>query len=223
MKPTVYCVLKSGGRYNLYHVGALVRMVAQHISSPYRFICLTDWPQVSFTFGAGVFTELKDGLPGWYSKIELFNQPVHGPCLYLDLDTIITGNIDHLFYEGAGIMMAEDPRYPTQPNSSVMSWSEIQRHVYDEFKKDVLGNVHKYNIGGYVGDQAFIKDHADWKLYQNAGIQSFRHDLEKQRAEPSKDSCLVMFHGKMKPWDKGMPKWCNDFYTAEELKGMRNV
>ncbi len=217
MIPTVYCVLRSGGKYNAAHVAALQRQVAQHLSIKHRFICVTD---------LGVACEsraLINDWPGWWSKIELFDQPVEGPCLYLDLDTIVCGPLDHLFTDDNFIHLVEDPRYPAQPNSSVMSWSTPQSEIYDNFIEDVLGNVHLYNIGGYVGDQSFLMDHAEWKLFEDKKqFKSFRVDLEKRGTHPG-DCTLVMFHGKRKPWDKDMPKWINEFYSPEELKGMRRV
>jgi len=215
---TVYCVLKSGGKYNPHHVSALRRMVKENLTLDHEFKCLSD---------ADVYERipLTHGLPGWWSKLCVFEQPTYGPCLYLDLDLIITGNIDHLFSDhGLGIKMVEDARYPSQPNSSVMAWCSSQAHVISEFLKDPIGNVHEYNIGGYVGDQRWIMDHAEWSLYKSPRIESYRQAIQRSYADgPREDTCIVNFHGKHKPWDKDMPKWCHDYYTPEELEGMRNV
>lgn len=214
---TIFCVMRSGGKYSHHHVLSLKRQVQQVMTEPYRFVCLTD----NVIDGCDVIN-LHHNWPGWWAKIELFRLPVTGPCLYLDLDTIIWGPISHLFHQGPKIMMAPDGQFDDQPNSSVMAWSDSHRKIYDEFKNDVLGNVHRYNIGKYVGDQSFVMDNGKWELYgPDAGILSYKSDIEKRGHPPPCGTSVIMFHGRKKSWDEKMPKWCHGVYGDDEISRLR--
>jgi hypothetical protein len=78
MSPIIACVLKSGlfkpwghkdytVQYGPHHVLWLREQFARQLSAPHRFICLTDMDI------PGVEPRpLRDDLPGWWSKMELF-------------------------------------------------------------------------------------------------------------------------------------------------------
>ena len=80
MSLTVACVLSPGPTYNRSHVDRLEGMVAQHMSQPYKFVCVGDSP-----------------FPGYWAKISLF-QPgrFSGRVIYIDLDSTVIGSLDDL-------------------------------------------------------------------------------------------------------------------------------
>lgn len=216
---TVLTVLRSGGIYNEWHVRAIRRQVKQH-SPDINFVCLTDFPPIPGVNCA----QIHNNWPGWWSKIELFQHCRHGNFLYLDLDLIILKSINHLFADDTTLRMTHDPYYPDHPNSSVMSWCRDLSALAGKFSNNLMENVHRYNIGGYVGDQSFLNDYAPWDFFKHPKqFVSFRGDLEKQKMLPSKDAVIINFHGKNKPWMSKMPAWCHLHYLTEELNGMRKV
>ena len=81
----IACVLKSGVwknrlmkiEYSARHVQWLQKMVSNFCGSNQEFVCLTD---IKID---GVNTiPLRDNLPGWWSKIELFRE--FEECFYID-------------------------------------------------------------------------------------------------------------------------------------------
>ncbi|AHF91653.1 glycosyl transferase [Opitutaceae bacterium TAV5] len=95
--------LKWGSLYGPEYVNRLRRAVARHLPSPHRFVCFTDDP-------VGLDPEI-EALPippvdlppekigtGW-RKLCLFGPeaPLEGSCLFLDLDIVITGDLERFF------------------------------------------------------------------------------------------------------------------------------
>jgi len=92
--PTVVCVLKKGGTYTPEYVQRLKKGVENNTTIGYNFVCLTDDESVS---GICEVKLLKHRWDGWWSKIELFNPEMElDNTVYVDLDTVILGNIDEL-------------------------------------------------------------------------------------------------------------------------------
>ena len=87
MKTTVVCVLKVGGEYDTGHVARLAHQVREHSPPGTPFVCLTD----DTMLGADFARPLQHTWPGWWSKLEIYRIP--GPCLYLDLDVTVVGEI----------------------------------------------------------------------------------------------------------------------------------
>lgn len=96
---TVACVLRRGGLYwgvregpfFAKYVRILRDAVAAHLSLPHRFVCLSDSPVSCDQLG------MRDFWPGAWAKLELFRPGLFdGPVLYLDLDTVVLGQLDEL-------------------------------------------------------------------------------------------------------------------------------
>ena len=88
---TVFCVCV-GEKYDSAYVYALKEAVEKHLTLPHRFKCITTRKL------EGVETVLPPvPYQSWWSKISLFYPGIAtGPTIYLDLDVVITGNIDFL-------------------------------------------------------------------------------------------------------------------------------
>jgi hypothetical protein len=160
----VVCVLKTGGDYDAEYVARLQASVAANSSAPLSFLCLTDDHQVS-SFCSTI--PLKHGWPSWWSKIELFRPGLlPGPSLYLDLDTLILGNIDELVQVASRAPFTalrgfnhrlRDPRKHQNFASGIMAGHfEVMSRVYEEFIKDPLGNMATRRENWRHGDQGFI-------------------------------------------------------------------
>jgi hypothetical protein len=92
------------------YVRRLARGVSKHLSQNFAFHVIAE-------------NDIPNGIEGWWAKIAVF-QPGRftGRCLFFDLDTVITGNIDFLAeYDGefAGI---SDFYHPQLCQSAIMAW-----------------------------------------------------------------------------------------------------
>jgi len=134
---TVTCVFVQGEYpYTVDYVTRLRDMVARWIDRPFRFVCVTDQPQL-FTppIETIAVTKLRGFAP--WTKLELFN-PIRqwsGRMLYLDLDTLIVAPLAPLVDAPAAFAITADPTNKKNRtrdsfgraivrrfNSSVMVW-----------------------------------------------------------------------------------------------------
>jgi len=104
MTVTVACV-HWGTKFSLDYVYNLKAAVERNTTIPHRFVCYSDKGI------KGIETKiLKPGYEGWWNKLQLFDpaQFTNERMVYLDLDTIITSNIDWLLEDRSWFMGIED-------------------------------------------------------------------------------------------------------------------
>lgn len=185
----VLCVCKSGAEYDAEWVRKLKDGVARNLTVPHEFKCLSD-------IDVPDRIPLKHKWPGWWSKIEVFRE-VTGPTLYLDLDTVVTGNIDWITnteHDFAAIQNFHDPK---MIGSAVMWFNGPLRKVYDRFCekpfKWIEYHERKKN-GPYLGDQAFIFDTLgrQVKTFPMDSIKSYKFHCKQGLPE---GTSLVCFGG----------------------------
>lgn len=138
----VYTVFIKGSVYTKEWVYKLKRGIELNCTIAHNFYCLTN-EQLP-----GINTiKLEHSYPGWWSKMELCRPDIKGRMHYLDLDTIITGNID-FFLEERESLLFRDWLYPSQRESAMFVLNEDDRtQVWDFWTSDVAGN--SFN---FVGD-----------------------------------------------------------------------
>lgn len=205
----IACVLRSGGVYDAEWVRKLRDGVARHMTLPHRFVCLSDvdvpCERIPLEYDWEVLTANKPAghdwrvAPRWWSKIELFRSGLFdGPVLYLDLDTIVVGDIAPLIADE--FTMAADPWQRTPKCSAVMAWNGDYSIIFDRFVIDPDGIAHRYDVDevrrGRIGDQAFIEDTVCAGTFRQGLIASYKCD-GLQDAPPTNVS-VVMFHGNPK-------------------------
>lgn len=107
----------------------------------FTFLCLTDNKE-GLDMGIECL-DLEEGWTGWWGKATLFKLPCKGRMVYIDLDMIITGNIDEILkYNGPfGILKTDDLECEKTNkngyNSSIMIWSSESFYpVYDVLQKN---------------------------------------------------------------------------------------
>ena len=201
MDLTVYCVYW-GTKYNKAYVYALKEMVNQNLTIPHNFICITDQE----------FHDIDTLKPlvhyhGWWQKLGLFAPGITtGPSLYLDLDIIITGNINYLvnytkYKIAAPANWAQSGHGGIQ--SSVMAWSgnwyePFWRFDYEKDSKRLWG------------DQEFLWEMLgnDWTRIPHIG--SYKYHCRKDIPE---DLRIVVFHGQPKPHEV-KDKWISQYTST---------
>lgn len=103
--PYVVMCMKWGTLYGPDYVNVLYNAVADHLDAPFRFVCLTDnpdgfderiehFPIPDMGLGEGNFS-----FGGW-PKLSVFQEDLYGlqgRCLFIDLDSIIVGDLLPMF------------------------------------------------------------------------------------------------------------------------------
>ncbi|OWZ22010.1 hypothetical protein PHMEG_0003354 [Phytophthora megakarya] len=135
---TVVCV-KWGPKYGAEYVNRLFNSVMRHCGQvQVTFVCLTDNAEAIDLHENMKILPLDEGWRGWWNKCQLFSSSIsakfralgHSRCMYLDLDTVIVGNlVDLLMWSPAlGVLtllktdqMTNEQR-PGGFNSSIMVW-----------------------------------------------------------------------------------------------------
>lgn len=195
----VVCVLKSGSYYTPEWVEKLHRGVDKYMTIPHRFACLSDVPVNC------VRIPLKHDWPAWWAKIELFRRGAFKlPALYLDLDTVITGNIDSLADIDHDFAMLRNFHDRNVVASGVMWFRKVPTEVYKQFCENPWGYIQHYQqfkVGNHMGDQGFIADHLDPAkigFIENPAIKSYKKHCREQLPQ---DASVVCFHGAPRPWE----------------------
>lgn len=174
-------VCRSGGIYTREWADR----IAAHTPDGWEFICLDD-------------SRLDHGWPGWWSKIEAFR--IKGPAVYLDLDTVVTGDLRRLDM-GSGFWMVSDFYNPKVANSSAMYWSGNVSIVYDAFRNDADALMARYDaMQARIGDQAFIEDVLTPNRFPDGLVVSYKKHARKG---PPAGAVAVTFHGRPKPHEAG--------------------
>lgn len=188
--PTRICVLRSGGEYRPRHVQWLADQVP-------GLVCLSDVPV------PGIETiPLVSEWPGWWSKIELFRPDIDGDLLYLDLDTVVLGDLEPFELAGATTMVSDFYRLDL-PNSSLMYIAEADKSaVWESFNAGPTGHMMRCRTRSCWGDQGFLQgvlpDAQRWQEVLPGKVVSFKADC-RGGLPPGAD--IVCFHGNPRPWD----------------------
>mgnify|MGYP006132534673 FL=1 len=225
--------LKHGTLYSADYVNRLYNMVKRNCTLDYEFVCLTDEPK-------GIDSNVKilplpGGIAGWWCKPYMFSKdlPLNGTVLYMDLDVVISSNIDKLITwqpnqwctirDFTRVMRPKWQKY----NSSVVRfktgdldfvWTE-----YEKNKVEIQKRLH--------GDQDWLWEatrHKQAMLYPDSWIQSWKWEVRKDKAfkpgglrgrrtfnkidnlaKPNIECSICVFHGDPNP-EMVEDKWVVD-------------
>jgi hypothetical protein len=222
-EPINVICMKWGTKYNGPYVNTLRAMVARHLKRRHRFACFTDnsegfHPEVEvFPLPTGDLNGDREF--GW-NKLAIYGETLGdltGPTLFLDLDLIITGELDSFFdYLPGEFCIIRDWQRPWRVtgNSSVFRF-EIGKHT------DVLSDF----LADPDAARASVRneqEYLSYKLHEKGRLQywpaewccSFkRHCMKRfpmyylQSAELPETAKVVVFHGNPKPDEAMRGKW----------------
>jgi hypothetical protein len=217
------CVIH-GDAYNWIYVERLYNMLQNNLSHEIRLHVFTEAHRsVPSPF---VKHELQEwpGIAGprksWWYKMQMFNSKhFEGRMLYLDLDTVITKNLDWMWtLPERHFWTIRDFKYLWRPswqglNSSVMLWDTARYHwIWQDFlTKNINATVKLYH-----GDQDYLTsvlDAKDLRFFDANTIKSWRWQCKDggysmtKRAYNRPDSgttvdpatAIMVFHGQPKP------------------------
>jgi len=231
-KKNILC-LKHGDKYNFDYVNKLFNGVKKYLQSPFNFFCITDNPK-HLHKDIQVIPLPNLETKGWWFKTFLFSNdlPISGTILYIDLDVVITNNLEKLFsYNPGQFLIVRDfnrilrPNYP-KFNSSVMRFEKGSlSDLWIKFHSDYKNITRRF-----FGDQDFIYNEKqgvaeffpnDWilswkweirksKTFASGGIKGFKKFQIIENVEPPIDCCIAVFHGDPNP------HLCEDPYIIKQ-------
>lgn len=217
-----FVCVKWGDKYPVDYVNRLYGMISRKISSDFVLYCLTD--NHNGVHPSVVCLPILDtSLKGWWHKLSLFQDDffgLSGDLLYLDLDVVITGDLDDFFlYKPGEFLISKDLKTGAY-NSSVFRFDVgSQPRIWKSFVEDsemIMSTFH--------GDQDWITEAVteaelwpeDWVVsfkkqcdarirhsYGHIGALLRRLGIMKVRGDSRvpAGARIVQFHGKPDPVD----------------------
>lgn len=208
----IVCV-NVGPKFEPEYVYRMQRALSLHLTVPFDFAVVTDQPD---QYRCRTLPAM-DNLKGYWQKVTLFaparrEQYVSNRVLYLDLDVVITGNLDELaLYTAAGFMALKDQLIPDCINSSIMLWNfDDFTHVYTNF----VAPDHPWGDQGYIMQQV-------WPVYLQsvfgeAQYPDYKENLKHR--EPIGHEKIVWFHGVPQPHEC---QWVQDLWREQRIEYSR--
>jgi hypothetical protein len=152
-------VMKWGTKYGPEYVNRMYGMVARNITGPFSFVCFTDDSAgLRKEVAAHPLPELGCECPtrtrGQWRKLALWGKSVDGlrpgPALFIDLDSVVVGNIDPYFEVGSpdDVFLARNWSRPLQRlgQTSVFRFP-VGGHpgILDRFRADPQGVADRFH------------------------------------------------------------------------------
>lgn len=227
--------LKWGTLYSAEYVNILYAMLKRNLTIPFELICFTD-DATDIDSNVKIKFLPENNLKGWWNKMYLFSEDtgLSGHVFYLDLDTMITGNIDDIvsFKDSKLKILSKGAMQETEEHrkqfdgdygSGLMSWThELARGIWEVFK------MNQHAMNQLPGDQDFLK-----AIIPKSSIEFFQ-DIFPDQIYSYKYQCyenglpetakIVCFHGVPNPKEAitqtsdswGTPihprKWVGDYW-----------
>lgn len=203
-------------------VNVLASMLRRNYTKPSRVICVTDDPAgidssveivPLWNDYASVPSPHGGRNPSCYRRLKLFardaGETFGERIVSIDLDCVITGNIEPLFAGNEDFRMAGDTAKRTPYNGSLMMLrTGAHPDVWEAFNPTT--SPQKGRRLGYVGsDQAWIgaalgPNRPKWTRAD--GVYSFRNQIAPPNGNGQlpQDAKVILFHGHRDPWGPGM-------------------
>ena len=213
-KPVNVICMKWGTKYTSNDVNILHSMVKRHLTIPHRFVCLTDNKKgiidevECFDMPNIDVPEAVDGSP--WRKLGMFSEKIgnlSGKALFLDLDIVITDNIDCFFTFSNKFTIIENWTQKGRGigNSSVYCYTIGAHSDVIQYYRDHIEEVtNKYSneqiyLSRKIGDIDYWP--ASWcKSFKRHCIPTYIVRYFMTPVKP-KDVKIVVFHGNPKPED----------------------
>lgn len=194
--------------YGVEHVEKLGRSLKRHLTVPYEYVLVTDYSPELFSEPDRVVPLWDDNrdMGGCYVRLKAFDKATGEQLgkrfMWLDLDIVITSNIDHLVDHDYDFWSWVDPNPPTPYCGSLIGMKAGARQkVWDKFDRENSKRAAKHYIGT---DQAWIAHclgRTEKKFGQEDGVYSYKKHISKKHKDGTLPSncCMVVFHGAVDP------------------------
>lgn len=211
MNLTVACVLAKPG-YGREWVKRLERMVRANLTVPHRFVCLTDNDEGLACRTKMLTPGLRFGC-GWWGKLAMFQSGMfEGRVLYLDLDSLILGNLDFITKFDGDFAILRDFYRPDGYGSGVMLWTKPQPHVWEDWL-DAGAPQHPLGDQGWM-EQAVPNAVRLQDEFPGKFVSYKVHCAE--RDAPPEGAAVLSFHGHPKNTDFPADHWVSKTWRGEQ-------
>lgn len=184
--------------YKPHHAEWLHRQIRQHTDD--EIVCFTNdyVPDC-------INVSLEQDWLGWWSKMEIFNPAVKGDMLYMDIDTIICGDLAPLLNVEKTTVLRDfyQPNNGRTMGSGLMFLKEADRKkVWKKFTADPMRHMAECVRRNKWGDQGFIntvigKTADRWQDVLPGKVVSYK---VSGKIKPPASASVMCFHGKPRPW-----------------------
>ena len=219
-------------KYNAESVNVWARMVSRNLTIPHKISCVTnmpegieDWIEIipltkDFDRVESSRWREKDSKPQCYRRIDMFRPDageIYGErFVSMDLDCIVTGNLDPLFSRGDDFVVMRGTAGTRPYNGGMILMDAGARpYVYTNFTPELVEKATSVYVGS---DQAWISFCLGWleKTWdEEDGVYYFgnRVSSEIRKQGPPDDMRLLFFPGMPKPWELSKKhSWIRDNY-----------
>tara|TARA_R110000796_G_scaffold118532_1_gene232273 strand:+ start:507 stop:1187 length:681 start_codon:yes stop_codon:yes gene_type:complete len=189
--------LKWGNKFGPEYVNNLYSSIQRNTTTPFRFHCFTEdstdlLPDV-------IIQELPElGVDGWWNKIYLFNDKlpfeIGAPIMFIDLDTLITGNIDHIINYNLKTMIGLENFYRGTFASGLLMWRHgAMSLAWDTFARDPQLQINQTTDGDQEYTAKFLPTATEYfqDLFPNQ-IYSYKQSCSKGLPPEAR---IVCYHG----------------------------
>ena len=207
-----------GNKYAPEYVQKLYNMVTRNSTKNINFFVFTDHVKMEKMIEGNINVRQfpQHHLNGWWNKMQLFHPDVlQGDTLYMDLDVVITGNIDCFFdYEPEADFVGMNDFNPDTKifNSSIFKFKPVS--MAEKLWKPFDSDQGKWT--NYHGDQNVISEiilkYDTTKRFPDSWTQSYkwydrsgtRYHKGKWTYEHNGESLVTVFHGQPNPHQSEM-------------------
>ena len=205
-----------GNKYDVEYVQKLYNMVTRNTTHLINFYVFTDHVKMQkMVEGGRLYVKQfpEHDLDGWWNKMQLFHPDVQlpGTTLYMDLDVVITHNIDDFFTykpEAKFVGMNDFNPVTKQWNSSIMRFDQSHWHdkLWRRFSKDKSNLLRRFpGDKNLISD--FIKKEPGCDSFPDSWTQSYkwydrsgtRYSRSAMTYEHNGESWVSVFHGQPNP------------------------
>jgi hypothetical protein len=146
------CTWRWGEKYGIHYVRRLERAIARNVTVPYRFKMFAPEPEdMHLTKIEGCLARLRMFDPQWQKK-----NGIEDRLVSIDLDAIVTGNLDSLFEreEGFSILQGINTTNPNPFNGSLfMLRAGYRPDVWTDFSLEEIG---RHRFHAFPDDQGWF-------------------------------------------------------------------
>lgn len=195
MDPLNIVTWRWGDKYPSSYVEKLKRALARHVKQEYKFsvmapsegdLYLTDIP--------GCFCRMRMFDPAWQEQ-----HGFTGRIVCLDLDLIVTGNLDELFDrpEDFVILQGANASNPCPYNGSVMMLrTGTNAQIWKDFHIEEVATIEHYEFPDDQGWLAHkLPNAAGWRVGKESGIYAFQKPGWPKGVDLPSGARLVAFPG----------------------------
>ncbi len=215
MKKQIVCI-NWGTKYGSIYINRLYSMVERNITPPFRFVCFCDdssdiRPEVECHPLPELDFEIPKTKKGIWPKSRLWNKnlaDLKGPFLFLDLDLIITNNLDVFFEFGDpdDVVLAHNPTNPFDKMGQTSVYRAPVGKLYpllEQFSKNPLEIAEQYGF-----EQRYVTQNAPEgiKMWPKSWVKHFRRHCRRPfplnyflPPKLTKGAKIVIFPGDLEP------------------------